>query len=442
MRIARRKLLQALGVSALAAPFIPVLDSRAQAVGFPKRLLLTYTPNGSIPDAFWPEGGETDFSFRPGSILEPLKGFESELIIPKNLRRDWDPPAPNEHEKGIACMYTGATLHGGAEGAGNGFASGPSIDQIIAQAINPATAYKSLQVAVQSDGPSGGQNDTMRYLSYAGDDKPLPNENSPYRLFDRLTGGQTGRSVAELEAIRKRRQSVLDFVRVELSELSSKLGASEKHKLDAHLEAVRSIELRLQNGTDATKACGGMALDGSIDLLENGNFPTLLKLQTDLVVNALACDATRIITLLPSKAFSMTRHPWAGVDGEHHTVSHDLTPEGEAQNIAINRWYMEQFAYLLGELKKIPEGNGSLLDNTLVVNGAEQAHGGNHVPNPGIVVLAGKLGGAFRTGRFIDYHESANWTQMLVTICQAMGATDVQSVGNLGPGGTIPSLLV
>lgn len=433
--------MQAFGVSALAAPFVPVLDSKAQSSGFPKRLLLTFTPNGSIPDAYWPEGGETAFSFRPGSILEPLKGFESRLFIPKNLKRDWNPMVPNEHEKGIACMYTGATLNAGSDGSGNGFASGPSIDQIIARAIKPATRFESLQVAAQSDGPSGGQNDSMRYLSYAGDNQPLPNENSPYRLFDRLTAGQTGRTEAELASIRERRQSVIDFVRVELGELGARLGTHEKYKLDAHLDAVRAIEMRLQRGGDQLRACGGTALDGNIDLGANDNFPLILKLQTDLVVNALACDATRFITLLPSKAFSMTRHPWAGVSDEHHTISHDITDEGNAKNIAINRWYMEQFAYLLSELAKVPEGAGSLLDNTLVVCGAEQNHGGLHIPNPGIVVTAGSLGGALRTGRFVDYHESVNWTQLLVTICHAMGATGVQSVGNLGPGGEIPNLL-
>jgi hypothetical protein len=441
MNISRRTLLKALGVSALAAPFVPVLDSRAQVSGYPKRLILTFTPNGSIPDAYFPEGGETDFTFRPGSILEPLKGFESRLFIPKNLRRDWNPLAPNEHEKGIACLYTGATLNGGPEGAGNGFASGPSIDQLIARAIKPGTRFETLQIAAQSDGPSGGQNDTMRYLSYAGDNQPLPNENSPYRLFDRITAGQTGRSEAELAAIRERRQSVIDFVRAELHDLSAQLGTREQQKLEAHLQAVRAVEQRLQRGGDALRACGGLTLGGEIDLSANDNFPLILKLQTDILVNALACDATRIVTFLPSKAYSMTRHPWAGVNAEHHSVSHDLTDEGNRQNIAINRWYMEQFAYLLQELDKIPEGDGTLLDNSLVVCGAEQNHGGLHIPNPGIVCLAGGLGGAFRTGRYVDYHEDANWTQLLVTLCHAMGATDLQSIGDLGPGGVIPGLL-
>jgi hypothetical protein len=441
MRISRRLLLKSAGLSPLAAPFLPVLEAPAQTNGFPKRLLLTFTPNGSIPEAYWPEGAETNFTLRPGSILEPLKGLESKLLIPKDLQRDWDPLAPNEHEKGIACMYTGATLNGGPEGAGNGFASGPSIDQIIANIINPDTRFKSLQIAAQSDGPSGGQNDTMRYLSYSGDNQPLPNENSPYALFDRLVSDQTGRSEEELAMIRERRQSVLDFVNAELTSLSTQLGTREADKVAAHVQAVRQIEMRLQRGGDALLACGGTTPEGEIDLQQNDNFPLILKLQTDLVVNALACDATRFVTLLPSKAYSMTRFPWIGIGNEHHTVSHDLTDLGNEQNIAINRWYMEQFAYLLSEMAKIPEGDGSLLDNTLVVCGAEQAHGGLHIPNPGVSVLAGSLGGTIRTGRFIDYQLSANWTQMLVTICHAMGATSVEQVGNLGPGGVIPGIL-
>jgi hypothetical protein len=165
-----------------------------------------------------------------------------------------------------------------------------------------------------------------------------------------------------------------------------------------------------------------------------------MKLQMDLVVSALACDATRIVTWLPSKAYSMVRHKWAGVSGEHHPVSHDLSPNGDKMNLAINRWYMQQLAYLLGELKKIPEGDGTLLDNTLVVCGAEQAHGGHHVSNPGIVLLAGQLGGKLRTVRYIDYKKAANCTQLLVSVCHAMGASSVQKVGDLGPGGVIAGL--
>jgi hypothetical protein len=207
------------------------------------------------------------------------------------------------------------------------------------------------------------------------------------------------------------------------------------------LTAVRAIEARLQRGGDETRACGGLTLQDDIDLAANNNFPLILKLQTDILVNALACDATRIATFLPSKAYSMTRHPWAGIDAEHHSVSHDLTDEGNQHNININRWYMEQFAYLLQQLDSIPEGDGTLLDNTLVVCGAEQAHGGLHIPNPGVVVLAGSLGGAIRTGRYVDYHDGVDWTQLLVTICHAMGAREVQSVGDLGPGGLMPDVL-
>lgn len=430
----RRDLLKALGVSAAAAPFIPSFERQAEAAGFPQRLLLVFSPMG-LPRYYWPTGSETDFKLGAGTILEPLKGFEGDLIIPKGIKRDWDPVHPDEHEKGIACMFTGAKLNTGADGTGNGFASGPSIDQIIAKAVKPDTRFESLQIAVQSDGAPAGKSETMRYMSYAGNNQPIPNENSPYKLFDKLMGGNTGRPAAELAAVRARRQSVIDNVRAEIGDLQKKLGAAEKMKLDGHLESVRAIEARLQQGGDERMACGGIKPDGTIDLKANDNFPTLLKLHVDLIVAALACDASRFITWQMGKAYSVVTHRWAGVTGEHHAISHDETANGDVQNAKILTWFSKQLAYLLGELKKVKEGPGTLLDNMLVVNGYECADAGAHVPNPGLVQIAGRLGGKVKTGRFPDYKDQVNWTQMLVSICHLMGAPDVQKVGNLGPGG-------
>jgi hypothetical protein len=336
-------------------------------------------------------------------------------------------------------MWTGATLNRGNQFGGGGWPSAPSIDQIIGKALPLETRFRSLEVGVQHDGP-GAPGGTMLHMCYAGSDQPIPPESSPYRLFDRIMGGGDTRPAPELERIRARRQSVIDLVREELTALSTRVDRSDRAKLQGHLEAVRSIETRLQKGTGSAATGCPTRPNGTIDVVANDSFPTLVKLQSDLIASSFACDVTRIATLQLSRGFSMVRHKWAGVTGEHHSVSHDSSASGDQQISAINRWYAQQVAYLLGELRKIPEGNGTLLDNTLLVWCAELSYGANHNPNPPWAVLAGKLGGKIRTGRFIDYGTKADWNQLLVTICQAMGA-QVDKVGDLGLAGPIPGLL-
>jgi hypothetical protein len=435
----RRAVLKGLGVAGAVAPLLPALDGwAASGAERRKRLLLVFSSNGMVPDHFWPVGGERDFSFGPGSSLEPLTPHKGDLIEQRGLGRKLQ-GVGGGHERAMGGLWTGARLNAGSQFGGGGWPSGPSVDQIIARALPRSTDFASLEVGVQPFGP-GAKGGTMQHMCYAGSDQPIPSEGSPFKLFDRLFGSDPLGKAGALEQIRAERRSVMDLMRRELGEAQRQVGAGDRLKIEAHLEAVRAIERRLESAS-TPRTCEIRTPAGLIDVHANENFPALVKLQTDLLISAFTCDRTRVASLQLSRSFSMVRHTWLGSNEGHHTLSHD---QNEWPVLAaINRWYAEQLAYLLAEMKKVPDGEGSLLDNTLVVYCNELHTGWDHKAGPEPTILAGRLGGAVRTGRYVDYGKDSphQHEHLLVTLCHAMGLTGIKQVGNLGTEGALPGIL-
>ena len=434
MKLSRRRLL----LSAAAAPLIPALDSFAAGKTPPRRLLLVVRAGGMVPDLFWPtpvgEGTDGDFTITAGSSLEPLEPHRKDLVILNGLTRKMH-PLGGAHERAMGALWTGAKLNVGDQFGGGGWPSGPSVDQIIARGLPRQTDFKSLEIGVQPFGP-GARGGTMQHMCYAGSNQPVPSEGNPYKLFDRLYGG--GAPGSSFEQVRAERRSVIDVVKSEISALDHQVSRADKVKIEAHLEGTRGIERRLQAhpGTCQVKLAAE-----KIDLDANENFPALVKLQTDLLLSALACDRTRVASLQWSRSFSMVRHTWLGNNEGHHTLSHD--PGQKPILTAINRWYTEQLAYLLAAMKKVPEAGGTLLDNTLVVYCNELHTGWDHKAGPTPAVLAGRIGGALRTGRYVQYPADTTLTQnnLLVSLCHVMGLTQVDKIGNLNDSrGPIPGL--
>ena len=454
----RRAFLKALGVSAALSPFIPYLDGIAEAADatFPKRLLLTFAPNGTVEDRFWPTGSEQQFSFAKGAITEPLAPYRASLIFPKNLTRQ-KPHGGGPHEGAMASLWTGSSLVADTPGEFE-YANGPSIDQIIAGKLPQATPFRSLALAVAHDEQIGGDTDaTTKYMTYAKAKTPVIPDPDPYHVFNALMlSGSTSSTPSKvtpdaLAAVRAQRKSVLDLVLSELNGLSSKIGSEDRDKVQSHIAGLRDIETRLEAPPAMPPANGAACSPPTLTpgyakkLLDNDSFPALLKMQTDLTVAALACDATRIASLQWSRTFSMLRHTWLDKSAPaHHTNSHLTTDDAIGWQYRISAWYAQQLAYLLGKMSAVKEGNGTLLDNSLVVWGYDMNYGAVHGLSPSIAVLAGKLGGAMKTGsngRLVDFQGKNDWTQLLVTICHAMGAADVTTVGDLGVAGALPSLL-
>jgi hypothetical protein len=458
----RRQLLRTLGVGAAAAPLIPALDGWAAPRTAPRRLLLVFSAGGMVPELFWPKPlaapadpgssqvdshpgssqvdsarpSQVDLAFTPGSSLEPLEAHKGDVVIINGLSRKMH-ALGGAHERAMGALWTGTKLNPGDQFGGGGWPSGPSVDQIIARGLPRKADFASLEVGVQPFGP-GARGGTMQHMCYAGSNQPVPSEASPYKLFDRLYGGGMPGSALSFDQVRAERRSVLDLLKGEITQVTSKVGGGDRLKIQAHLEATRGIERRLQSHPNA---CQMKMASGRIDLDANENFPALVKLQTDLLVSALACDRTRVASLQWSRSFSMVRHTWLGNNEGHHTLSHD--PGQKPILTAINRWYTEQLAYLLAAMKKVPEGDGTLLDSTLVVYCNELHTGWDHKAGPTPAVLAGRAGGALRTGRYLDYGKDSPFTQnnLLVSLCHLMGLSHIDRIGNLNDSrGPLPGL--
>ena len=314
------------------------------------------------------------------------------------------------------------------------WSGGKSVDQAIAQSIGAATAHQSLEFGVLT-----GDNATVfSRMSYAGASQPVAPEPSPSEMFDRLFG-DLDVDPGAIEALKAQRGSVIDLVKGDLESLSSAYGTEDRVKLEAHLDAMREIEKR----NDLVAPVCEVPADPQSGPGGNSQFPAVSRLQIDQLVMALACDLTRVASLQWSKAVSGVRFEWLGIEQGHHDLSHlgNSDPTMTSTITAINTWYAEEVAYLLSRLDAVPEGDGTLLDNTLVVWGNELSRGNTHGHDPVPFVLAGGAGGAFETGRWLQVDGHPH-NRLLVSLCHAMGVDDIDTFGTTDPGsGGLPGLV-
>lgn len=422
-RISRRSFLGGLGAAALAAPFLPAWIGRADTVAAPKRFVIFWTPNGLYEPEWTPRSG-----FALGRILEPCAAFRDRLLVLKNL--DWqsyfaDPASPaNDHPPPLShglCATDVVDYEAGRAGVGDAWGGGPSIDQLIAQRVGGETPFESLVTTVES-----GARRTR--LSYRAAREHVPPIADPVAVFDRLFAGADLDDTA-IERLRAERRSVLDVVSTDLAALSARIGRDDAYKIEAHLTHVRALEERIAREADL-RTC--VAPD--LSTVESPHtFVRHGRQHMDLVATALACDLTRVAFLEWDGA--QTTHSWAGVSSSHHTYAHynaGISTEANSENlIRIGEWYGEQFAYLLERLDAIPEGDGTVLDNTVVLWTSEHKAGANsgaHNRRDVPFLIAGGAG-HFRTGQVVDCRGAAH-NDLYVSICHALGLTDISTFGN------------
>ena len=349
------------------------------SAAIPPRFVFWFNGNG-IPEKYWiPREIGTSYELTP--CLAPLKSLRRDIHVISGI----DNPnaratAPgNTHHKSMSALVSGMPYTG--RGAG-----GASIDQVIATGMAGETRFRSLQVGVCQE--SHGEN-IHRNLSWAGADRALPPEMIPHNLFDRLFGVRDQSWIG-------RKKSVLDAVREDLADLQPTLGAADRHRLNEHLTAVRDLERSIAS----VPADYGKNLKEPEDVADLTDYPRIAKIQSDLVVHALASGQTRVASYMLTKCQSLTRLPWLGYTQlRHHDYTHTNadSPEGQRTMRDICRWHVEEFAYFLERMKSVPEGDGTLLDNTCVIFAHEHAEANPHKDNGLALILAGHAGG-MKTG--------------------------------------------
>jgi hypothetical protein len=454
-RLSRRQLLGGTAAGLTLAPFVPLLARGAEPAP-PKRMIFLYSSNGTIYDRWRPSMGPDGLVL--SDILQPLSAYRERLLVVGGL--DYKAELEkglkgNSHEGGICTSLTGAPTVSVGTGKDDVLASGPSVDQFVAKRLD----YRTVQLGLQVD----EYTDTICSTSYAGPQQPLKPNNDPYAVFKDLFGGFTppGSAVDPKLALKNAdRQSVIDLVRGDLEGLKKNLGQSEQAKLDAHLTGLRELEKGLTGkpGASSLDSCKKTAVGASLDVYENDNIPALGSLAMDLVVDALACDLIRGATIQFGRAGANHRFTWLGdafkknpayvagkdeTEGIHSFAHDDGTPSSRDGLVEMNRWYAGQMKALMDRLSNIPEGAGSMLDNTLVVWFNELGRGGTHEITDTPWVLGGNLGGFFKTNQFLDFPGEAH-NRLLLSLVHGMGLTDETSFGDKDfcHGGPLPGLAV
>jgi hypothetical protein len=427
--ITRRTALRGLG-TALALPFLEGMFSSvgqaapAAAGAGPMRLAFFYVPNGVHMQDWTPTAEGTDYALP--HILEPLAGLKSEFSVLTGLtqsKANANGDGPGDHARALASFLTGCQAK---KTHGADIRVGVSVDQIAADQVGRYTRFPSLELGCDA-GAQSGNCDSGYSCAYSSNiawksaTQPLVKENNPRSVFERLfTNGRPGES-AEARARRERNQkSVLDFVRDDAQRLRTRLGVNDQRKLDEYLGAVREIELRIAAASkpiDLT-AVSGQAVPAGIPK----DYGEHIRLMGDLMVLAFQTDVTRVSSFVLANEGSNKSYAFIEVPEGHHDLSHHGNDAAKHEKIKkINRFHMEQFAYVLGRLKSIPEGEGSLLDRCQIVYGSGIGDGNAHNHDNLPVLLAGRGAGTLNPGRHIKYENGTPLNNLYLMLLEHMG---------------------
>jgi len=412
----RRHFLKQAGLSAAALPFLTGLPSLG--LGAParprQRLIFMFSPNGTIPAAYWPDATGTDFQLK--EIMSPLEPFKSRMLVLNGIcnkvRGDGD-----SHMRGMSCLLTGIELFPGnimgGGGAPAGWASGISIDQEIKNYLqsrdDTRTRFGSLEFGVGVTDRA----DPWTRMSYGGANKPIAPISDPYQMYEKLYG-----QLQDKENL----QSVLDTVREDLKKVGKLISPEDRRLLEEHQTLVRQMEKEIAAASQQKLRASPPRLDEGI-ADQNDNVPRLSRMQVDLLVNSFVNDMARVATLQYTKSVGMARMNWLDIKDGHHSLSHE--PDGNAEAAAkltkINKWFADELAYLVQKLSTTPEpgGSGTLLDNTLIVWTNELGKGNSHtLDNLPFLLVGGGFG--FQMGRSLKLEKVAH-NRLHLALAHAMG---------------------
>ncbi len=424
--LSRRTLLRGVG-AAIALPMLeamtPALAAAGRARKAPVRLVFVYVPNGIIMKDWTPKGMGSEYEIT--RILNPLKAYRDDMMLLSGLadhNGNELGDGAGDHARagasflsGVHCKKTsGADIHGGV-----------SADQIAARAFESQTRFASLEFGCE-DSRTVGNCDSgyscayTNSISWRGPTTPVPPEVNPRLMFERLFGTEDFKLDPATRARRAGyRKSILDMVREDTQTLTGTLGQADKRKMDEYLTSVREIELRIQNAERDTHAVKpGIDKPTGIPVA----FGDYVSLMFDLQAAALRADLTRVSTMMIGREGSMRTYPEINIADSHHPLTHHRNnPEFIEKVTQINQFHIGLFGRFLGQLKATPDGDGTMLDNSLIVYGSGLGDGNRHTHENLPILLAGKGGGSVKSGRHIAYTSETPVANLYMTLLDRAG---------------------
>jgi hypothetical protein len=416
----RRTFLRGLG----AAIALPMLDAMRPALAtaastkVPMRLAFTYIPNGVTMKDWKPAATGSEFEFT--RILKPVEAFRQDLVILSGLdhqNAEALGDGGGDHARAGACFLTGVHPK---KTAGSDIQAGISVDQIAAKNLGAGTRLASLELGCE-DSRTVGSCDSgyscayTNSISWRGPQTPMPPETNPRIVFERLFGDDDFSASPEARARRTaQRKSILDVVNSRTQRLVQDLGPADRRKMDEYLTGVRELEQRIQLAEkDQRRFKPDMEKPAGVPVA----FADYIKMMFDLQVLAFQADVTRVSTLLFGREASVRTYGEIGVSDPHHPLSHHRNLPDMIEKITkINTYHMSLFAYFLEKLKATEDGDGTLLDHSMVVYGGAICDGNSHSHKDLPVILAGRGDGRIKPGRHIQYPKGTPMTNLYLSL--------------------------
>lgn len=433
----RRTFLRGMG-AAIALPMLdamtPAFAAPARLGKSPVRLAFTYVPNGITMAEWTPKGVGAAVEY--SRVLKPLEAFRNDTVILSGLaQRNGNAlgDGPGDHARAAAAYLTGVHPR---KTAGADIQNGVSVDQIAAQHLGAESRFASLELGCD-DSRTIGNCDSgyscayTNSLAWRGPATPMPPETNPRLVFERLFGDIDTSLSPEIRARRLRhRRSILDLVGQRTAQISADLGPADRRKLDEYLSSIREIEQRIERAeADMTGLVPTIDKPSGIPVA----YADYVNLMFDLQLIAFQTDMTRVVTLMMGREGSMRTYPEIGVPDPHHPLTHH---RGNAEWIErvtkVNAMHMELFAGFIKKMKETPDGDGSLLDHSMIVYGSGLSDGNRHTHEDLPVLIVGR-GGAFKTDAHVQYPKNTPMNNLFLTLLDRMGVPSEQIGDSTGP---------
>ncbi len=423
----RRTFLRGLG-AAVALPMLDVMApsfgaTRVGAKAAPVRLGFIYVPNGIIQKTWLPAKVGSGFEFQ--STMKPLEPFRDKLLVLSNLAQNGGRAlgdGAGDHARAGASWLTGVHPKK-TEGAD--IRAGISADQIAARELGKVTQLGSLEIGLEEPSLAGGCDSgySCAYtntISWRSPTTPNPMEVNPRAVFERLFGDGDSTDPAARLRLMKEDRSILDFIRGDVAKLGRGLGSRDKSKLEEYLEAVRDIERRIQKAEEQSATAKVPVMERPTSIPDE--FEEHAKLMSDLMVIAFQTDMTRVVSFMLAREGSNRAYRSIGISDGHHSVTHHQNdPAKIAKTTRINELHVKTVAYLLNKLDSTPDGDGSLLDHSMILYGSSISDGNAHTHHDLPLVMVGGGSGQVKGGRHIRYASETPMNNLLVTMLDKAG---------------------